>query len=263
MNAQETAPRRRDWPRAWRALKVLVADPKRTEQVFEILDALAGQSFDRAFAVFAAHPYGARLLREKPSLLAALSDREALRRLPEGSFGRAYLDFMEAGDLTAEGLVEADLMAAQSSPQAPQLDPDRQYFGDRSRDMHDLWHVLTGYGMDEAGEAANLAFTQAQIPSLGIALILLAAVAVGPKDPTFRWARYLLAAWRRGKRTPLLTVAPYEELLPLPLDEVRRRLGVPPASEFHPDGIIVADRTTESSDVVWRTSDDSSGYRAA
>src|SRR5690606_1665048 len=166
---------------AWRALKVLVADPKRTEQVFEILDALAGQSFDRAFAVFAAHPYGARLLREKPSLLAALSDREALRRLPEGSFGRAYLDFMEAGDLTAEGLVEADLMAAQSSPQAPQLDPDRQYFGDRSRDMHDLWHVLTGYGMGEAGEGANLAFTQPPAPGPGVALPQAPAVPAGPR----------------------------------------------------------------------------------
>jgi hypothetical protein len=22
--------------------------------------------------------------------------------------------------------------------------------------LHDLWHVLTGYGLDEAGEAANL-----------------------------------------------------------------------------------------------------------
>ncbi|MEW6268386.1 MAG: Coq4 family protein [Thermodesulfobacteriota bacterium] len=257
MDAAATSPiPKRDWPRAWRALRTLIADSQRTDQVFEIIEALAGDSFDRCHAAFAAHPDGTRLLRDKPSLIALLSDGEALRRLPEGSLGRAYVDFMEAGNITAEGLVEADEMAARNGSQPVQLDPDRQYFADRNRDVHDLWHVVTGYGMDEAGEAANLAFTQAQLPNFGVALILLAAVAIGPKDPTFTWARYLLAAWRRGKRTPLLTVAPWEELLPLPLDDVRRRLGVPPVREFHPDGVIVGNRVRDGSGrFVWSTPD--------
>jgi ubiquinone biosynthesis protein COQ4 len=247
---------RRDWPRAWRALRALIADSQRTDQVFEIVEALAGGAFEKCFQQFASDPGGQRLLRERPSLLAALSDREALRRLPAGSFARAYVEFMESGNLTADGLVAADEMAARNNPNPIQVDADRQYFGDRNRDMHDLWHVLTGYGMDEAGEAANLAFTQAQIPNPGIALILLAAVAIGPKDPRFTWARYLLAAWRRGKRTPLLTVAPYEELLALPLDEVRRRLGVASVSEFHPDGVIVGNRMQDGSGrIVWSMAD--------
>ena len=251
------APRKRDWGRAWRALRVLVADSERTDQVFEIIEALAGSSFERSFQRFCSDHGSARLLREKPSLLAALSDRDRLNALPAGSFGRAYADFMAAGQLTPEGLVEADEMAARNGPDGtPAVDPERQYLGDRSRDMHDLWHVLTGYGRDEAGEAANLAFTQAQIPNFGIGLILLAAVAIGPKDPTFWWARYLLAAWRRGRRSSLLSAAPYEELLPLPLDEVRRRLGIPSADEFHPEGIAVASRTSDGiGDVVWRRMD--------
>jgi ubiquinone biosynthesis protein COQ4 len=156
-------------------------------------------------------------------------------------------------------------MAARNGPDAtPAVDPERQYLGDRSRDMHDLWHVLTGYGRDEAGEAANLAFTQAQIPNLGIGLILLAAVAIGPKDPTFWWARYLFAAWRRGRRSSLLTAAPYEELLPLPLDEARRRLAIPSADEFHPDGIVVASRSADANgEVVWRRMDGIEVSRAA
>jgi ubiquinone biosynthesis protein COQ4 len=251
--------------RAWRALRVLIADSQRTDQVFEIIEALAGGSFERSFQRFAAHPDSARLLRERPPLLAALSDRDALKRLPAGSFGRAYAEFMEAGALTAEGLVEADAMAARNSPDpAPEVDADRQYFADRSRDMHDLWHVLTGYGMDEAGEAANLAFTQAQIPNPGVGLILLAAIAIGPKDPTFWWARYLYAAWRRGRRSSLLTVAPYEDLLALPLEEVRRRLSIPPAREFHPDGIVAANRTSDGSgEIIWRREDGTELRRAA
>ena len=258
-------PRKRDWARAWTALRVLIADSERTDQVFEIIEALAGSSFERSFQRFSSHPSSARLLREKPSLLAALSDRDELNALPAGSFGRAYAEFMEAGRLTPEGLVEADEMAARNGPDpTPHIDPDRQYLGDRTRDMHDLWHVLTGYGRDEAGEAANLAFTQAQIPNFGVGLILLAAVAIGPKDPTFWWARYLLAAWRRGRRSSLLTAAPYEELLPLPLDEVRRRLAIPSADEFHPDGIVVASRAADGNgEVAWRRMDGIEIRRAA
>jgi ubiquinone biosynthesis protein COQ4 len=257
--------RKRNWGRAWRALRVLIADSERTDQVFEIIEALAGSSFERSFQRFRADPASERLLRERPSLLAALSDRDALHRLPPGSFGRTYAEFMDAGQLTPEGLVEADEEAARNSPDpAPEVDADRQFLGDRVRDMHDLWHVLTGYGRDEAGEAANLAFTQGQIPNAGVGVILLAAIAIGPKDPTFWWARYLRAAWRRGRRSSLLTAAPYEELLPLPLDEVRCRLAIPPASEFHPDGIVVASRTAdESGDFVWRRQDGSELQRTA
>jgi ubiquinone biosynthesis protein COQ4 len=249
---QATAARSMQWGRAWNALKALIADPERTDQVFEIIDALSGRSFERGFVRFVADEGGQRLLRERPSLLAALSDRDALEHLPPGSLGRAYAEFMHAGNLTADGLVTADQEAERNSNRQPEeVDPDFRYFGERTRDMHDLWHVLTSYGRDEAGEAANLAFTQAQVPSAGIALIVLAAAVLGPSDWRLSWPRYLHAAWRRGKQTSLLTVAPYEELLPLPLDEVRRRLGVPPAHESHPGGIVIADRIGEGRAVSW------------
>ena len=257
-------PRRMEWSRAWTALKVLIADAERTDQVFEIIDALSGSSFERGFATFLAHPESARLLNERPSLLATLSDRAALEQMPAGSFGRAYADFMRAGNLTADGLVAADQEAERNSNRPPEeVDPDLRFFGERNRDMHDLWHVLTGYGRDEAGEAANLAFTQAQLPSPGIALIVLAAAVLGPKDLTLSWPRYLYAAWRRGKRTSLLTAAAYEELLPLPLEEVRRRLGLPTASEAHPGGILVASRIGEGRDASWSTTPSSEASRAA
>jgi ubiquinone biosynthesis protein COQ4 len=227
-----------EWRRAWTALQQLIDDPERTDQVFEIIDALAGNSFERSFQRFRSHPDGARLLAERPSLLAALSDRETLRRLPAGSFGRVYAQFMDDANLDPAGLIEAEREAEERHPRDLPSDPDRQLYGDRLRDMHDLWHVLTGYGRDEAGESANLAFTQAQIPNFGVALIVFAAALIGPKDLRFTWQRYLYSAWRRGKATSLLSVARYEELLPLPLSEVRNRLGVPPALAAHPEGII-------------------------
>jgi len=242
-----TAPvsRKLEWHRAWRALRTLIADSERTDQVFEIVRALSGNSFERAYQRFAASGEGLRLLAERPSLLATLSDREALSTLPEGSFGRAYADFMHEGQLNAAGLVEAEQMAEQNFAKELPLDADHEFFGDRLRDMHDLWHVLTGYGRDEAGEAANLAFTLGQVWNPGIAFIVVAGALIGPKNVTLYWQRYLFNAWRRGRRATLLTAAPYERLLRLPLDEVRRQLGIQPAGDAHPDGILVGSRGEE------------------
>ena len=257
MTAQVTPPPppplRRDWRRAWRALQAVIDDPQRTDLVFEIIDGLAGSSFERSFQQFVADPAGQRLLRERPDLLATLSDRERLRAMPEGSFGRAYADFMEEGGLTADGLVEADAVSAENLERPELDDPIRIYVGDRMRDMHDLWHVLTGYGRDEAGESANLAFSVAQVPNLGMKLLISAAAVLGPKDAKLTWPRYLVAAWRRGRATPFLGVAPYEELLPLPLEEVRQRLGIPSAAAVHPMGIAVAGKSVFGDEEMrWR-----------
>ena len=241
------APQPRDWAHAWSALKDLIADPERTDRVFEIIRALSGDAFEHAWQRFRVHPDGQRLLAERPSLLAALGDRAALRALPEHSFGRTYAEFMDAAKLDAAGLVEAEEMATQTYGRADEgpKDPDREYFGDRLRDMHDLWHVLTGYGRDEAGEAANLAFTYAQVPNLGVGFIVIAGAILGPLDLSLYWPRYLWRAYRRGRRAAQLSSVPYEELLPLPLAEVRRRLDVEPPQLAHPEGVLVASRGEE------------------
>jgi ubiquinone biosynthesis protein COQ4 len=114
---------------------------------------------------------------------------------------------------------------------------EHEWFYDRLNVMHDLWHVLTGYGTDELGEAALIAFSQGQIPNRSFPLLLLGAVLKGPKSWDFAWPRYLWRAYRRGRRTHLLTAAAWEELLPLPVPEVRRRLEVGPAALWHAEGI--------------------------
>lgn len=235
---ERQAARRRDWPRAWRAVRTLQAHPEQTEAVFEALDALAGPTDEAGYREFVSHPDGRRLLAERPSLLDTLSDQESLRKLPEGSFGRAYLCFMEEANLNAQDLVDAD---AESGATVP-TDPDSRWLADRGRDSHDLWHVLTGYGRDEAGEISLLAFTYANYPNLGIALILLVAAVAGPKSLSFWWPRYMWQAYRRG-RAANLDFARYESWLALPLEEVRREAGILAPERAHPGaGILTGSR---------------------
>jgi ubiquinone biosynthesis protein COQ4 len=208
---------------AWRALRALARDPDDTAQVFRIVRALP--SGDRVRRRLRRRESGRRLLAERPDLLAALADREALLAMPPGSLGRCYAEFMSEEQISADGLVGASLEAGESRP----VDEEQQYVGARLRDMHDLWHVVTGYGRDLLGEAALLAFTFAQTRTLGIGVIVGHALWKARGD--FAPARGIIArGFRRGLRAEWLPAQPWEELLPRPLDEVRERLrvGEPP-----------------------------------
>lgn len=231
-----------EWRRAWRAMRRLMANPEETDQAFETIAALSGADFERLFQRFVAHPEGRALYVERPSLLAAVSDRAALRALPPRSFGRAYAEFMDAAGLDAQGLVEAEKKSEATGSRLEVVEPSREWFGDRLRDMHDLWHVLTGYGRDEAGEAANLAFSFAHTPFRGIALILFGIAVNSPPEGMSRaaWIRYLYRAWKRGRQSAWLPPVRYERLMSRPLDEVRRTLRIPAAQVAHPEGVVVA-----------------------
>ena len=211
---------------AMRALKELIADPEKTEKVFEVIQAMSGNSLYDTYQRFRKSESGARILKDKPHLLKVLQDRDALREMEPGSLGRAYLNFVEKEQLTADGLVEA------SEREDEILDPGMRLFAERQRDQHDLWHVLTGYGRDTFGEACLLSFTYAQTKNRGLGLIAL----IG----TFKIAREVgngvyKASWRAyraGQRASWLPQQEWELLLQKPIDEVRQQLGITPPETY-------------------------------
>jgi ubiquinone biosynthesis protein COQ4 len=91
------------------------------------------------------------------------------------------------------------------------------------RDMHDLWHVITGYQTDLLGEAALLAFSSAQLRHPGIGFI--AAIALVLTDTPY-YRRFIVKGFRQGRNAAWLPAQPWEELLSKPLSEVRERLGI-------------------------------------
>ena len=122
---------------AWRALRNLMQNPDDTSQVFEIIDSLAGRSFENSFKRFRRSPHGPRLIEEQPEIGALLNDRDALAAMPAGSLGRAYLDFVIREDLTPEGLSSA----SKEFDQDPAAPKGAYWFGARLRDTHDLHHA--------------------------------------------------------------------------------------------------------------------------
>jgi ubiquinone biosynthesis protein COQ4 len=206
---------------AWTALRALLANPEQTEHVFTIVRALSGRTLLRGYNRFARTDTGRAVLAEERELIAALRDRDALRSLPEGSLGRRYLAFVESENLTADGLVEA------SEGDDARLTPALARYAARLRDMHDLWHVVCGYGRDVAGEACVLAFTVAQTRNPGLALIVVAGTLKIARESGDRQIfRAVWEAFRTGRRAAWLPAADWEALLSQPLTEVRAGLDV-------------------------------------
>ena len=212
---------------AARALRQLLQDPERTDLVFVIIRALSGRSLVRGHRRFARTEAGQRILRQRRALLASLQDRAALRQLPPGSLGRAYLRFVEAEKITADGLVEASAREAQIE------DPGVRLYAERTRDQHDLWHTLTEYGRNPFGEACLLAFTYAQTGNLALAVIALLGTLKLARAMGLGAASAIWQGYKAGRRAAWLPQQNWEALLHLPLPQVRRDLRIAPPQKYH------------------------------
>lgn len=204
----------------------LVRNKEDTRQVFEVVQALSGRAGKKLFKRFTATPYGRRVVSEPVRLEEILGDREALRKLPEGSLGRAYLAFMEGENLTPDGLLEAAGEAGIDYDAYPEFREYMRLFL-HLQVSHDLWHVLSGYGRDALGELCNLVFTRQQTKNPGFKLIVAIGFLAQKLEQPFQPLQKALAEARRNARqSKWILEYDVEELLPLPLAEARALLNI-------------------------------------
>lgn len=92
--------------------------------------------------------------------------------------------------------------------------------------LHDLHHVVTGYGTGLLGEAEISAYElRAGCRSVLVFILCIGAI-IGASVVA---PRRVVNAWRRarGTRTLYFTEIPYEQLLDMRVSELRRHLGLP------------------------------------
>jgi len=229
-------PQRLEPLKALRAFRRLARDKEDTAQVFEIMRALSGRSLRRGYDRMLKTMEGGRQAFLREELAEKLDDPAWLARFGPGTVGAAYREFREARGFTAEGLaMEARKVAPLADAPHPVI-----WYTRRVRDVHDVWHVLTGYETDALGEACVVAFSYAQTGNLGFAFIGLGAAAEIRKEnravPAFR---AVLQAHRLGREARWLPALDYEALLELPLEEARRllRLRRPTVYDSVPAGV--------------------------
>jgi ubiquinone biosynthesis protein COQ4 len=186
-----------------------------------------------------AHPSGKRLLTEQPDLGAALSCSASLRAMPEGSLGRAFFEAMD-NPYGMPGFMLAGLIYRDGFFDSFEMSDDARYYLERSRWLHDLFHLVSGYAPNLAGEGLLIYFQHAYLYGMSFEKLARSSFGLGPRYfihvncGAKRWQALLKKTHSDGlashARCPAIFV-PWDDFLPQPLDQVRAQLGITPFLE--------------------------------
>jgi ubiquinone biosynthesis protein Coq4 len=206
--------------RAWATLRgyhagvVLLRDPSRLDMVFVMDRAMPPEEREALLARIRGHEVARAALRERPRVGV---DVAALARLPEGTLGRALADFLRANALDPRSI---PTLAA---------DDDGAFADAHLYETHDIWHAVTGFDADVAGEVGLQAFYAAQLggrlPTLLLGGGILQAALREPGDFARRMDA-LTRGWEMGKRARQLFGVRWDRLWGEPLARVRADLNV-------------------------------------
>jgi ubiquinone biosynthesis protein COQ4 len=215
--------------RAIRAFAKLVEDKEDTSQVFEIIQALTGDSLRKNYYRMLRTAKGGAQAYSHIELGVYFDDEKWLGQFGEGTVGAAYRAFRAERDLTVEGLA----MEAAKVNDGIEAPHPIAWLARRLSDIHDLWHTLTGYGTDALGEASLLGFTYAQVPNNGIAFIAAGAAREFRKTGhPYPYVRSIWEGYQLGKKAERLIDEDYLKLLAEPLESARRRLNLQPPKTY-------------------------------
>jgi ubiquinone biosynthesis protein Coq4 len=209
----------------WNPLRVLmmgrawwriVRDTSRLDEVFALADSLASPTvLGMIVDAFRQTPEGAHALETRPRL--GPLDLPSLRRLPPNTFGRAFVDHLDGNGLDPNAL-----------PTRP-ADDEATYVQAHLFETHDVWHALTGFGADVAGELGLQAFYLAQFPARLSAAILSAGLAntmLFAFDDRDRRMDAIVRGWTLGRRARSVLGVDWSKLWTADLGDVRRSFGV-------------------------------------
>jgi len=167
---------------------------------------------------------GRLVLQEQPRVTStSLALNELRQTAPVGSFGRAYVEFMDQRGFSPD---ERPLVRYVR-------EPSLAYVMQRFREVHDFWHVLTGLDTTVQGELALKWFESVQT---GLPVATMSAV-VGPLRLTRPKRRVLLTrmvpwAIRCANNCEDLMSVYYEHHLEEDIDQLRQRLGFLPVPNW-------------------------------
>ena len=143
-----------------------------------------------------------------------------LATLEEKTLGRAFWKYLTDNELDPDKLRESAFIAAHKK-----RGDDVGYLAERGFQLHDMFHVLTGYDTTPLGEVRVVSFTVAQTPFPYPAFIIasrpLQCALYKPKLlPVLMDA--ITEGWTLGRRARSLLTVRWEEFWERPLTELRR-----------------------------------------
>nr|WP_137678528.1 Coq4 family protein [Parerythrobacter lutipelagi] len=211
--------------KALRHFGKLVQDKEDTAQVFHIIEALKGKKSLRQMEAFLGTDEAQHLMQRDEDLVSSLDNHQRWADCAPNSLARKYIEFMEREGLSAAGLVEE---SHRFKPKSERFEDLYEWYIERLRDTHDLFHVLTGYGRDPLGEVCLLGFSYEQNHSPGVIFIAYMGARQIKKESGLSGpvAAALAEGRRLGREAKKLAHQDLLSMLPDDIGEVRERLNV-------------------------------------
>ncbi|MDP5104527.1 MAG: ubiquinone biosynthesis protein COQ4 [Erythrobacter sp.] len=203
----------------------LIEDKEDTAQVFHIIEATKGKRSHHQAWDFIRSPEGQRYIAEETDIPGMLDDHARWADCGPNSMAAHYIAFMKREGLSAAGLVEE---SNKWQPPEERHSDLTEWYMNRLRDTHDLYHVLTGYGRDALGEASLLGFSYEQNFNKGILFIAYAAARQikkmsGTKAPLYTAIK---EGRRLGKAATKISHQDIAALMREDIDAARARLNI-------------------------------------
>jgi ubiquinone biosynthesis protein COQ4 len=196
-------------------------NPNQTEAVFDMADGLRHADLYQQFIEHAhAQPAVAQLIQER--YIAPNPDLEDLLDSPLNSLGYHY----------AAGMKQAGLQS--DFYRKLEIKDDYSYIALRMRQTHDIWHIITGFSTDLAGEVGLQAFSLAQVRSpLSVAIMAASIIHTLQSSTSLSpIIESMYQGWQMGERALPFLAQKWEENWERPVSEWRIELNVEPTKVF-------------------------------
>ncbi|XP_030390984.1 ubiquinone biosynthesis protein COQ4 homolog, mitochondrial isoform X3 [Gopherus evgoodei] len=170
-------------------------------------------------------PEGYQILQERPRIRLSTLDVTGLRGLPDGTFGREYVRFLDSNRVSPDTRMPVKFVD----------DEELAYVIQRYREVHDLMHTLLGMPTNMLGEVVVKWFEAVQT---GLPMCILGAV-FGPVRLSARKLQILtteLVPWavQSGRNASCVLNFYYENRWEQTVESLREEIGI-----LHPPAICV------------------------
>lgn len=201
--------------KAVRGFMVFANNPNQTEAVFDMADGLRQTDLYQQFIEYAHSQLAvAQIIQER--YFAPTINLEQLLNYPQNSLGYHYAAAMKQAGLQPDFYRKLT------------VEDDYSYIAMRLRQTHDIWHIITGFGTDLAGELGLQAFTLAQMHSPLAVAIMAASVmyALKSSSPLSPLVESMQRGWQMGENAHPFFAQKWEEDWEKPLSQWKADLKV-------------------------------------
>ncbi|KAG6844404.1 Ubiquinone biosynthesis protein [Tephrocybe sp. NHM501043] len=202
-----------------------LADPRRGDMIAALGETTAGPSLPRLRDVMLESAEGRKILKERPRVNSTTIDMDELAQYPEGTFGRAYVTWLERCGVTPDTREPVHYID----------DPELAYVMQRYRECHDFYHCICNLPVNVESELALKYF---EFVNLGLPVAAISA-AFGPlRLNTQKRARlfseYVPWAFRCGGSARSLITVYWEERWNQNVEEMKKEFGIwdPPEARW-------------------------------